>query len=260
MSELKHITILTGAGISAESGIPVFRSETGLWEQHRVEDVATYEGFARNPELVHAFYNKMRSGLSAVEPNVAHNALVKLAAKWPQVSAGGSCTLITQNIDDLHERAFYKDEAGIFHAGRKTLPPIHMHGLLLSARCEHCGRSFSWMEDTDEHTKCPYCGVDAVRPDIVWFGEMPLFMDEIETILRKTELFVAIGTSGVVYPAAGFAALAHRSGAFNIEVNLQKSVVASGFDAGVYGPATKTVPELVDNLLATGDLSFLPST
>lgn len=137
MSELKHITILTGAGISAESGIPVFRSETGLWEQHRVEDVATYEGFARNPELVHAFYNKMRSGLSAVEPNVAHNALVKLAAKWPQVSAGGSCTLITQNIDDLHERAFYKDEAGIFHAGRKTLPPIHMHGLLLSARCEH---------------------------------------------------------------------------------------------------------------------------
>ena len=159
MSELKHITILTGAGISAESGIPVFRSETGLWEQHRVEDVATYEGFARNPELVHAFYNKMRSGLSAVEPNVAHNALVKLAAKWPQVSAGGSCTLITQNIDDLHERAFYKDEAGIFHAGRKTLPPIHMHGLLLSARCEHCGRSFSWMEDTDEHTKCPYCGV-----------------------------------------------------------------------------------------------------
>src|SRR5574344_680529 len=188
MTDIRNITILTGAGISAESGIPVFRSETGLWEQHRVNDVATYEGFLKNKTLVHSFYNKMRSKLANVLPNDAHYALTKLQSNWNN----GKVTIITQNIDDLHERASSQDV-------------IHMHGELKSLLCEACGKSVRWNQDSSVDTQCPYCKSKKMRPNIVWFGEVPYNMDSIYRILDQTSLFLSIGTSGVVYPAAGFA-------------------------------------------------------
>lgn len=258
MSILKKITILTGAGISSESGIPVFRSESGLWEQHRIEDVATYDGFKRNKTLVHDFYNHMRQNLKNIEPNAAHNALVELAYKWPRLVSGGEVTLITQNIDDLHERAHFIDEKGNLVLGAQVLPPIHMHGQLLSVSCECCGTTFKWFDDTTISLPCPKCNALAIRPNIVWFGEVPLFMDKIEEILMHTDLFVSIGTSGVVYPAAGFAAITRQAQAYNVELNLERSQVASGFQTGIYGKATSVVPKFVSELLAKGgDLSFL---
>lgn len=240
MSDIKNITILTGAGISAESGIPVFRSETGLWEQHRVEDVATYEGFVRNRKLVHEFYNKMRAKLPSVLPNKAHYALTKLQNEW----TNGEVSIITQNIDDLHERALSNNV-------------IHMHGELKSLLCEECNKASPWSTNSSVNTKCPCCGAKALRPDIVWFGEMPYEMDRIYQILDKTSLFLAIGTSGVVYPAAGFAEYTHSRFAFNIEFNLNSSNVAGNFDLGVYEKASISIPNFVDNLLMYEDLSFL---
>lgn len=240
MQKIKNIAILSGAGISAESGIPVFRSETGLWENHRVEDVATYDGFLKDPKQVHDFYNHMRAGLKNVKPNPAHYALTKLQKEWKQ----GTVSIITQNIDNMHEAA---GADGV----------IHMHGELLKVQCESCGKVFDWNKDTSVDAVCPSCGKKSLRPHIVWFGEIPYDMDRIENILSKVSLFLSIGTSGVVYPAAGFAALTRRYHAFNIEFNLESSITAGSFDKGIYGKAGTTLPLFVDNLLKYEDLSFL---
>ena len=193
MSRLPNIVILTGAGVSAESGIATFRAEDGLWEQHRVEDVATPEGFYRNPALVQDFYNQRRAQLATVNPNPAHQAIARLQREWP------SCvTLVTQNIDDLHERA-------------QSPAVIHMHGELLKVRCIHSGRVYLWPGAVHDDSLCSCCTPSrTLRPHIVWFGEMPFAMDEIYSALRQADLFIAIGTSGNVYPAAGFVAEARR--------------------------------------------------
>ena len=188
MSYPKHIVILTGAGISAESGIDTFRADGGLWEQYPVEQVATPEGFAADPDLVHHFYNLRRAALKTVQPNPAHFALAKLQNGLQ--AKGGSLTLVTQNVDDLHERGGVSDA-------------IHMHGILTSMLCGSCKARWEWRDDTTADAPCPSCSTPATRPDIVWFGEMPYFMDEIERALATCDLFVSIGTSGAVYPAAG---------------------------------------------------------
>lgn len=241
---LKNIVILTGAGISAESGIPVFRSESGLWEHERIEDVCVPEALQRNPQKVHDFYNKMRRSLVDKKPDDAHLAVAKLQREWPHVS-GGNVTLVTQNIDDLHEKA-------------GSVEVIHMHGALLSARCESCGASWYQNKDTSPGQPCPKCGrTGGVRPDIVFFEEMPHDMDLIERALAKCDLFLAVGTSGVVYPAAGFCRFAKNVGANCLEFNLDKSAVASDFDSGFYGKASKTLPKFVDALLSGNKVTSL---
>lgn len=224
-SDYNSIVVLTGAGISAESGLKTFRDNDGLWEGHRVEDVATPEAFQRNPKLVHTFYNLRRKQLlEEAEANLAHLALAKFESSYK-----GDFLLITQNVDNLHEQA-----------GSKNLK--HMHGELLSALCTSCKTNTSWSEDTTSSTPCPNCGdTGNMRPDIVWFGEMPLYMDEIEDALAQAELFVSIGTSGVVYPAAGFVQMAKFSGAKTIELNLENTL-NSHFDESYSGPATELVP------------------
>lgn len=229
-----HIAILTGAGISAESGIPVFRSETGLWEQHRVEDVATYEGFMRNKTLVHNFYNKMRRELKERVPNQGHLAITQLQNELEK--KGGSVTIITQNIDDLHEKA-------------KSQQIIHMHGELNSILCEHCHKRFPYFEDSTVDSLCPHCKQKTIRPDIVWFGEIPYRMNEIEQTLFKCDLFLAIGTSGVVYPAAGFVGLCRQLHKPCLEFNLEPSAVNSHFTQGYYGKAGTTLPKFVSYML-----------
>lgn len=238
---MANIVILTGAGISAESGIPVFRSETGLWEQEKVEDVATYDGFLKDKTKVHNFYNKMRRSLADKKPNAAHLALTKLINEYPQ-KFGGSVTLITQNIDDLHEKA-----------GSSKV--IHMHGKLMSILCESCNSRYEFSDDSSVQSTCKFCHKQSLRPDIVWFGEVPYHMEQIEQALAKCSLFLAIGTSGVVYPAAGFCAFAKSCGALCVEFNLQGSQVASNFDFGRYGKASVTLPLAVDEILKTGTLS-----
>ena len=225
------IVILTGAGISAESGVRTFRDAGGLWEGHRVEKVATPEGFARNPGLVHGFYNARRRQLAEVQPNAAHFALAELERHWP-----GEVLLVTQNVDDLHERA-----------GSRNL--IHLHGELLKARCGACGRVHSWLEDLGTGTPCPACGTTALRPHIVWFGELPFELPRIYDALEHCGLFLAIGTSGLVYPAAGFVEAAQS--AHTVEMNLQPTEVADGFREHLLGPATEQVPAFVEQLLAT---------
>ncbi len=225
------IVILTGAGISAESGLPTFRDNRGLWEQHRVEDVATPEAFQRNPELVQRFYNERRRRLGDVSPNAAHRALVELESKW-----AGPFLLVTQNVDDLHARA-----------GSRSLLP--MHGELLKTRCLACGGVSVWKEDILSESRCPGCSQPGrLRPHIVWFGEMPLEMDRILEALEICDLFIAIGTSGTVYPAAGFVN-AVPPGARTMEFNLEFSLPGSRFDEQRHGPATMRVPELVEELL-----------
>ena len=241
-----NIVILTGAGISAESGIKTFRASDGLWENHRVEDVATPEAFTRNPSLVHKFYNERRKGLLSLEikPNAAHLALAELEEKWPAYN-GGSVHVITQNIDNLHERA-----------GTKNL--IHMHGELLKMFCSHCtqygqnewAEKFDILEETSVESICPSCKQPSgMRPDIVWFGEIPYHMDQCISIIKDCDLFLSIGTSGNVYPAAGFAQEALRAGAITAEINLEPSINAPTFYHGYYGPATQKLPEFVNNLL-----------
>ncbi|MGN1392687.1 MAG: NAD-dependent deacylase [Succinivibrionaceae bacterium] len=242
----RNITILTGAGISAESRIPVFRSEDGLWERHRVEDVATYEGFLRNKSLVHSFYNNMRRNLSSIKPNAAHLSLAKLQKEWDN----GEVSIITQNIDDLHERA--TQEIGV-----KNPNLLHMHGSLLELECENCGSIFNWTKDSTEDTECLKCNSKAMRPRIVWFGEVPFYMDKIYDILKNTDLFIVIGSSGVVYPAAGFAQYTRSLGVFNLEFNLEKSKQSYYFDKVIYGKAGEELPVFVDNLLKNKNLSFL---
>jgi NAD-dependent deacetylase len=234
----RNIVILTGAGISAESGVPTFRGPDGLWEGHRVEDVATPDAFQRSPLLVQTFYDQRRAALARVEPNPAHHALARLDAEWP-----GELLLVTQNVDDLHERA-----------GSKRLH--HMHGQLKSAWCLACGTRHSWSGPLLEGPACPACGQKGrLRPDIVWFGEMPYRMELIDSALRQADLFVSIGTSGNVYPAAGFVDLARHAGAHTLELNLDPSMASHRFHESRLGPAGTLVPALVDSLLADTRLS-----
>ena len=233
MKAHRNIVILTGAGISAESGLATFRAADGLWEGHRVEDVATPEAFARNPARVHQFYDARRARLGEVVPNAAHEALARLDAEWP-----GELLLVTQNVDDLHERA-----------GSRRM--LHMHGELNSGWCLACDRRFAWEGPMGEDAACPSCASHgAVRPDIVWFGEMPYAMDRIEQALRGCDLFVSIGTSGAVYPAAGFVQTARYCGARTLELNLEPSQSSIFFDESRIGPAGVLAPAWVDDVLA----------
>ncbi len=235
---MTEIVILTGAGISAESGIPTFRGADGLWEGFRLEEVATPEAFAADPVLVQRFYNLRRRRLQEAEvaPNAAHLALARLERALP-----GKVLVVTQNIDDLHERA-----------GSRNV--LHMHGELLKARCLACDGVSAWTGDIEAGSRCPACAaIGRLRPHVVWFGEMPLGMDEIESALGACGLFVAIGTSGVVYPAAGFAALVRRRGrARSIEINVEPSAVRSAFDEHRQGRAGELVPALVEALIEGG--------
>ena len=225
-----HIVILTGAGVSAESGLPTFRGPDGLWEGHRVEDVATPEAFDRDPHLVHRFYNLRRRALDSVGPNAAHLAIARLQRER-------RVTLVTQNVDDHHERA---GSTGV----------IHMHGELRKALCTRCGARTEWIDDMEVDTPCPACGkTGGMRPDIVWFGEMPYRMEEIESALMDADLFAAIGTSGNVYPAAGFVRTARFAGARTIEFNNAGTAVSGFFEDHRVGPATVEVKRWVDNLL-----------
>ena len=228
---MRKIVILTGAGISAESGLGTFRDTGGIWSQYDLEDVATPGGYARDPALVHAFYNARRANCLDAVPNAAHAALARLAAEWH-----GEVVLVTQNIDDLHERA---GQAGV----------IHMHGELLRALCAACGHRWDAPREMTEATPCPACARAATRPDVVWFGEIPYRMEEIMDHLARADLFVAIGTSGSVYPAAGFVAEARAGGADTLELTLERSEVADAFAESRLGPATRRVPDWVAEML-----------
>src|SRR5258708_15457441 len=224
-SAVRNIVILTGAGVSAESGLATFRGPDGLWEGHRVEDVATPEAFQRDPALVHAFYDARRARLVTVKPNAAHEALARLDSEW-----GDELLLVTQNVDDLHERA-----------GSNRL--VHMHGELTKGLCLECREHFGWSGPMGASASCPRCGTKGtVRPDIVWFGEMPYEMERIERALQECDLFVSIGTSGAVYPAAGFVQTARYCGARTLEINLEPSLVSYMFDESRTGKAGELVP------------------
>jgi NAD-dependent deacetylase len=214
-----------------------FRDKDGIWTRHSLEDVATPEGFARNPRLVHDFYNARRRALRGAEPNAAHHALARL--EQAVVRAGGELLLVTQNVDNLHEKA-----------GSKAL--LHMHGELASVMCAACGAKGAWHEDLFTETECWRCGArGSLRPDVVWFGEMPYGMDTIYDRLAACDLFVSIGTSGEVYPAAGFVSEARMAGAHTVELNLERSANAYEFTEGRYGPASEVVTRWVDDLTAS---------
>ena len=230
--DIRNIVILTGAGVSAESGLATFRGPDGLWEGHRVEDVCTPEAFNRDPALVHSFYDARRAKLGTVEPNAAHTALARLDAEWT-----GQLLLVTQNVDDLHERA-----------GSKRL--LHMHGQLTKGWCLRCNDRFDWQGPMGEGAECPSCGLRGqVRPDIVWFGEMPYDMERIDDALRACDLFVSVGTSGAVYPAAGFVQTACYCGARTLEINLEPSLGSTLFEESRIGRAGELVPQWVDEVL-----------
>lgn len=228
----ENIVILTGAGISAESGIDTFRDAGGLWENHSIYDVATPEGFARDPELVLRFYDDRRAALAKVEPNAAHIALARLEAE-----SVGNLLLVTQNVDDLHERG-----------GSRNV--CHMHGELKSALCTSCGTRSRWETTMLDRPPCPVCQAQTLRPDVVWFGEMPYQMRRIEEALERCDLFVSIGTSGAVYPAAGFVNGAKAMGAQTLELNLEPSEGSATFHEARHGPASQLVPAWVDEVLS----------
>jgi len=231
---VRNIVILTGAGISAESGVATFRGPDGLWEGHRVEDVATPEAFERDPALVQAFYDARRARLREVEPNAAHLALARLDSAW-----SGDLLIVTQNVDDLHERA-----------GAERV--LHMHGELRSAWCLACDSRMAWEGPLSNDPPCPACGrAGALRPDIVWFGEMPYDMDRIDAALREADLFVSIGTSGAVYPAAGFVQTARYAGARTLEMNLEPSLGSVWFEEVRIGRAGERVPEWVEEVIGS---------
>jgi len=234
-----HIVILTGAGISAESGLSTFRDAGGLWAGHRIEDVATPEGFARDAALVHHFYNLRRAQLNEVRPNAAHLAIANFAQTHT-----GTLTVITQNVDDLHEQATNG------HDMPQGYSLLHMHGELRKARCLATEEIFKWHDTMDASTPCPCCNKPKrLRPHIVWFGEMPLYMDLIGHHLRRCDLFVSIGTSGNVYPAAGFVQQVRSTGnGHTIEINMEPSQGHSLFHEKIYGAATQTIPEFFINL------------
>ena len=235
MTDIRNIVVLTGAGVSAESGIDTFRGDQsgmGLWEQHRVEDVATPEAFARDPDLVLRFYDMRRAAIQTKVPNAAHHALARLDAEWD-----GELLIVTQNVDDLHEQA----------GARRVL---HMHGEHLNAWCTACDTRSRWTAPLIDRPPCPVCGARSLRPDVVWFGEMPYRMDEIYAALRGADMFVSIGTSGAVYPAAGFVRDARELGAATLELNLERSQGSAWFDETRLGRASELVPEWVNEMLA----------
>ena len=234
MGKYKRIVILTGAGISAESGIRTFRDSNGLWENHDVQEVASPAGFARNPELVLRFYNQRRQQLlsDSVKENAAHKALARLEKEF-----SGELLLVTQNVDDLHERA-----------GSQNL--IHIHGELLKKRCIYSELASEVRTDLSVEDVCDCCSqAGTLRPHIVWFGEMPFGMERIQASLQECDLFISIGTSGAVYPAAGFVSVANQCGADTVTLNLEEADNGSAFDRGEYGAATEIVPKFVDELL-----------
>ncbi|WP_113889024.1 NAD-dependent deacylase [Roseiarcus fermentans] len=235
----RHIFVLTGAGVSAESGLGTFRDKAGegIWAKFDPMKLATPQAFARDPQTVLAFYDARRRNLLAARPNPAHVALARLEREL--AAKGDRLTLVTQNIDDLHERA-----------GSKEV--VHMHGELLKARCQSCEAAHAWLNDLTVGDACPRCDrVGALRPDIVWFGEFPHHLHEIDRALRDADLFVAIGTSGAVYPAAGFVAEARAFGVPTCEINLEAADNALLFDDALYGPATEIVPAWVEETLRT---------
>ncbi|MEQ9261245.1 MAG: NAD-dependent deacylase [Roseovarius sp.] len=229
---MEKIVILTGAGISAESGLGTFRDENGLWAQHAIEDVATPEGFARDPARVHAFYNARRAQAAEARPNAAHEALARLEREH-----AGDVLIVTQNVDGLHEAA----------GSRRVL---HMHGTLAGALCHACGHRWEAPPEMHPEDRCPDCMARATRPDVVWFGEMPYGMERIEAALLEADLFAAIGTSGQVYPAAGFGQFARSVGAQTVELNLDASAASPDFDEHIRGRASEVVPHWVARLLA----------
>jgi NAD-dependent deacetylase len=238
LSDIRRIVVLTGAGISAESGIATFRDKGGLWAKHDVSEVATPEAYARNPAKVQGFYNQRRRDVADAKPNAAHFALARLELELPKLRKDADVLIVTQNVDPLHERA-----------GSKNL--IHMHGELLSAWCLACDGKHAWDQDLSSTSICPACNKPGgVRPDIVWFGEMPYHMERIEDALFEAEMFISIGTSGNVYPAAGFVAGARAAGAVTVELNLEPSEGSSQFHIARHGPATQVVPAFVEALLA----------
>ena len=235
MTKAPRIFVLSGAGISAESGLGTFRDKEGLWAQYDLDEVATPQGYVRDPAKVHAFYDARRRNLVEASPNAAHLALARL--QQGLASAGGNVFLCTQNIDDLHERA---GSTGV----------AHMHGELFKARCTSCDEVSAWRGDMGVGAVCPACGrAGALRPHVVWFGEMPLLLDEIDEALGDADLFVAVGTSGSVYPAAGLVAEARRAGLRTCEINLEPSDNAWAFDERRYGPASRIVPAWADEVL-----------
>jgi len=236
MNRYQHIVVLTGAGLSAESGLSTFRDKGGIWSKYDYRDVATPEGFARDPGLVLDFYNQRRQGHAHVAPNAAHVALARLEREHP-----GEVVIVTQNIDALHEAA-----------GSQHL--IHMHGELLKARCDFCRTAADCRGDLGTASACPGCGaVGGLRPDVVWFGEMPFETDRIYQALESCDLFVSIGTSGSVYPAAGFVQEARLNGvAHTVELNLEPSEGITLFHEAAHGPATEVVPAFVDRVLRDG--------
>ena len=231
MSNIRNIVVLTGAGISAESGLRTFRAADGLWEEHRVEDVASPEGFRRDPALVQRFYDERREQVKSASPNPAHMALGELDKRW-----GGELLIVTQNIDDLHERG----------GARRVL---HMHGEVFSALCTSCDARHRWGGTLSDNPPCPACGMASMRPDIVWFGEMPYRMGEIFQAIANADLFVSIGTSGAVYPAAGFVREAREAGAQTLELNLERSEGSHWFGETRLGPASELVPAWVGEVL-----------
>ncbi len=233
-----NVFVLTGAGVSAESGLGTFRDKSGagLWARFDPMALATPQAFARDPEAVQSFYNFRRRNLLAAAPNAAHLALVRLQRELP--ARGGGLTLVTQNIDDLHERA---GSTGV----------LHMHGELLKARCAACDFMREQREDLAVDERCPSCArIGTMRPHVVWFGETPFFLEEIEAALSKADLFAAIGTSGSVYPAAGFVSHARALGLRTCEMNLEPSDNAHVFDDRRYGPASAVVAGWVEEVLA----------
>ena len=232
MHKYQRIFILTGAGISAESGLATFRSANGLWNNHKVEDVASIEGFERNPALVHDFYNNLKTEVQEVEPNSAHLAISKLQDNYP-----AEINIITQNVDTLHEKA-----------GNRNV--YHIHGQINQAVCLNCGHVLETWGDVDTETVCPNCQVSGMmKPNIVFFGENLLYMDKVESLLRQCDLFVSIGTSGVVYPAAGFVQSAKYYGADTMEFTLETTANNYLFDKHIYGKAGETFPRFVEELL-----------
>ena len=232
MPEHVSVAILTGAGISAESGISTFRDPEGVWAKYDVEEVATPQGFAKNPKLVQEFYNMRRAGLATVKPNAAHLALARLEREYK-----GSVCIVTQNVDNLHEAA-----------GSKNI--IHMHGELAKAWCRACDRRSPWIADLDASVVCPQCNAAGqMRPDVVWFGEVPYAMEQIGDILFEAKIFLSIGTSGNVYPAANFVNAVRRNGGRTVELNLEPSAGASSFHETIQGRASEIVPAYVETLL-----------
>lgn len=228
----KNIVILTGAGISAESGLATFRSSNGLWNNHRVEDIASVEGFARNPALVHDFYNNLKTEVQQAEPNAAHRAITHLQQEYP-----ANVSIITQNVDILHEKS-----------GNQNV--YHIHGQINQAVCLNCGQVMETFGDVDTETTCPHCQTcGMMKPNIVFFGENLLYMDKVEKLLQTCDLFISVGTSGVVFPAAAFVQTAKYYGADTWEFTLEPTANNYYFDHHIYGPAGETLPPFIDSLI-----------